>query len=140
VKENNAKRKQAYYFSHDANARRDPKIQAMMIVYGGRGYAWFWILLEMMREQANYSLRISGKHDLDVLAKEMSCKKSEAKKFISFYFSRPVRAVTLQITGQPITKLSVPRSGEIKIHRKSKLGRDILDALLQRKEISFSAG
>jgi ATPase len=63
----------------------------------------------------------------------------EAKKFISFYFSRPVRAVTLQITGQPITKLSVPRSGEIKIHRKSKLGREILDALLQRKEVSFSA-
>jgi ATPase len=62
----------------------------------------------------------------------------EAKKYLSFYFSRPVRAVTLSIAGQPITKLSVPKSGEIKIHKKSKLGREILDALLQEKEISFS--
>jgi len=63
----------------------------------------------------------------------------EAKKFISFYLPSRVHAVTLQISGQPITKLSVPRSGEIKIHKKSKLGNLISDALVNRKEISFAA-
>ena len=70
---------------------------------------------------------------------EVSYKIREAKKFISFYLPSRVHTAILQIGGQPITKLSVPRSGEVKIHKKSKLGRDILDALLQRKEISFSA-
>jgi ATPase len=62
----------------------------------------------------------------------------EAKKFMSIYFSKPVRSVTLQVDGQPVTRLSVPRSGEVKIHKKSKLGRLLEDALAQGKEVSFS--
>jgi ATPase len=62
----------------------------------------------------------------------------EAKKFISFYFSRPVRSVTLQISGESVTRLSVPRGGEVKIHKKSKLGRIIEEALALGKEVSFS--
>ncbi|MEM2873836.1 MAG: ATPase, T2SS/T4P/T4SS family [Candidatus Nanoarchaeia archaeon] len=66
-------------------------------------------------------------------------KVKEAKKYISFYLTRPVRFVNLEIAGQSVTKLSVPRSGEIKIHKKSKLGSLIEDALLKGLEISFSA-
>ena len=62
----------------------------------------------------------------------------EAKKFISFYFTRPVRSVTLMIKGRPVSRLSVPRSGEVKIHRQSKLGRTVEEALVRGTEISFS--
>lgn len=69
---------------------------------------------------------------------EVPYKIREAKKYISIYFSRPVRAVTMMIAGQPVTKLAVPRSGEVNIHRKSKLGRILEDAMHQGTEISFS--
>lgn len=75
-------KKQAYYFSHDANAHRHPNLQALRMVHGEKGYGWFWILIEMMRERANYSLSISGTYDMGVLAKEMNCEKAEATKFI----------------------------------------------------------
>lgn len=62
----------------------------------------------------------------------------EAKKHISFYLPSRVRAATLQIAGESVAKLSVPRSGEIKVHRKSKLGKLVANALLKGMEISFS--
>lgn len=48
--------KEAYYFSHDANARFDPKILAMRSVYGIEGYGMYWVFIEMLREADNFKL------------------------------------------------------------------------------------
>lgn len=48
--------KEAYYFSHDANARHDPKIKALVLRYGMSGYGCYWVIVEMMREQGDYRL------------------------------------------------------------------------------------
>ena len=84
MSQSNAKRRQGIYFPHFADMRRNPDIQAMRIVYGERGYGWFWILVEMMREQQDgHVLPLSGKYSLDVIARELECSKDEARKFIS---------------------------------------------------------
>lgn len=49
--------KDAYYFSHDANARNDPKIMALIHTYGMEGYGRWWVLVEMLREQTDYKLK-----------------------------------------------------------------------------------
>lgn len=74
--------KDAFYFSHDSNARHDTKIGAMRSVYGMEGYGWYWVLIEMMREQETYRLRISGKYDYKVLAKQMECEPDAAAQFV----------------------------------------------------------
>jgi len=56
--------KGAPYFSHDANARHDSKIIPMRTKYGSEGYGWYWMLVEMMREEGDYRLRID---DLDLI-------------------------------------------------------------------------
>lgn len=48
--------KETFYFSHDANARHDPKISAMICRYGMAGYGMYWILIEMLREDENHKL------------------------------------------------------------------------------------
>lgn len=48
--------KNAYYFSHDANARNDPKIKALRRKYGLAGYAKYFIIIEMLREAEDYEL------------------------------------------------------------------------------------
>lgn len=48
--------KEAYYFSHDANARHDPKCSALIADYGMEGYGVFWMLIEIMAEQRDYKL------------------------------------------------------------------------------------
>ena len=75
--------KDAYYFSHDSNARHDPKILAMKSVYGYQGYGWYWAIIEMMREQESYKLPLSGKYKFDGFAMQLNCKPEEAEKFIN---------------------------------------------------------
>lgn len=42
--------KDAYYFSHDANARNDEKILMLRAEHGWQGYGLYWALVEMMFE------------------------------------------------------------------------------------------
>ena len=51
--------KDAYYFSHDYNARHDPKICALKSDYGLEGYGYFWVVIEMLAEQDNYKLPLN---------------------------------------------------------------------------------
>ena len=48
--------KDAYYFSHDSNARNDIKIKAMIAKYGYEGYGMYWAIVEMLRETKDYEL------------------------------------------------------------------------------------
>ena len=47
--------KDAYYFPHDCNARNDPKILALRSVFGAEGYGVYWMLIEILREQPDYT-------------------------------------------------------------------------------------
>lgn len=49
--------KDAFYFSHDANAQRDPKILRLRQKHGWEGYGLFWALVEMLRNEEEYKLR-----------------------------------------------------------------------------------
>lgn len=49
--------KEAYYFSHDSNASRDPKCSALINDFGFEGYGIFWMIIEILSEQENYKLR-----------------------------------------------------------------------------------
>lgn len=45
--------KDAYYFSHDSNARHDPKIVKLLSKYP-IGYQWYFMIIEILREQKDY--------------------------------------------------------------------------------------
>lgn len=75
--------KDAYYFSHDANARNDIKILAMRCAYGSEGYGLFWMLVEMMREQADYKLDIRSKYAFNAFAMQTQYDVEKLKAFIS---------------------------------------------------------
>lgn len=47
-------KKEAYYFSHDSNARNDEKILAVRMKLGMEGYGIYWSILERMRENSDY--------------------------------------------------------------------------------------
>lgn len=75
--------KEAYYFSHDSNARHDPKITAMRSVYGMIGYAWFWVIVEMMREADGYKLDMQGKYTFNAYAMQMDTDCIKSAQFIN---------------------------------------------------------
>jgi len=74
--------KDAYYFSHDANARHDPKIIKMISSYEMEGYGWFWVIIEMLREQDNYKLSIGDQSDINVIVSQTYSDSEKIKKYI----------------------------------------------------------
>ncbi|MBT9167753.1 MAG: hypothetical protein DDT19_01093 [Syntrophomonadaceae bacterium] len=74
--------KDAYYFSHDSNARNDPKILRMRRIYKSEGYGWYWALVEMLREEENYKLNIED--GSNALAMQMQCEENVAHTFVKF--------------------------------------------------------
>jgi len=46
--------KDAYYFSHDYNARTDERIMELRSMYGMEGYGVYWCVIEIMAENNGY--------------------------------------------------------------------------------------
>ncbi len=76
-------KKDVYWFPHDANARRDQKITMMRLVYGAEGYGWYWMLIELMREEDEHKLRLTGKYTMSALARELDTEPEKIDKYIT---------------------------------------------------------
>lgn len=64
--------KDAYYFQHDANARHDPKLLMLAKECGMAGIGRWWCLVEILREQEDYTFDVSEKHNMKALRHELS--------------------------------------------------------------------
>lgn len=73
--------KDAYYFSHDANARHDPRILILRARFKEAGYAWYFMTLEMMREAHDYQLK-NDDYIYAVLGLEFGVQPDVAKRFM----------------------------------------------------------
>lgn len=71
-------RKQAYYFSHDSNARQDDKIIALRMKHGWEGYGLYWALIEKLRDSTNYMCV----KDYNIIAFDLRVDASKIKSII----------------------------------------------------------
>ena len=71
--------KDAYYFPHFSNARSDRKIKRLKKELGLVGYAIYFQLLEILREEPNYSYPLE---DIDLLTNEIGCTEDELNNVI----------------------------------------------------------
>lgn len=46
------------------------------------GYGWYWVIIEMLREQDNYKLSISDQTDIDVIVSQTNSDPKNIKKYI----------------------------------------------------------
>ncbi|GIO42514.1 hypothetical protein J41TS4_22720 [Paenibacillus apis] len=59
------------YFPHDTDAVNDTKIEAMRMLYGNDGYAFYFILLELIYKQPDFELDVSDAETIQILAKKV---------------------------------------------------------------------
>ena len=74
--------KDAYYFPHFSNARLDRKIRRLRKELGMEGYGIYFCILEVLREQPNFSYPIK---DADLLADDFNCSEEKVKTIITRY-------------------------------------------------------
>ena len=63
--------KDAYYFSHDSNARNDQRLIKIRMKYGMEGYGVYFGIIEILREQENYAL---WKSDIESISFDLRTK------------------------------------------------------------------
>jgi hypothetical protein len=73
------KQKDAYYFSHDSNARNDEKILDLRSDYGYEGYGIYWSIIEVMRDSTGYKL---DKNKINALSIAINVSKDLLTKFV----------------------------------------------------------
>lgn len=72
-----SKKKEAYYFSHDYNARNDEKIKDLVMEMGMEGYGIFWAIVEDLYNNAN-ALQTNYKR----MAYELRCDEEKVRKVV----------------------------------------------------------
>ncbi|GAA4299590.1 Lin1244/Lin1753 domain-containing protein [Nibribacter koreensis] len=72
--------KEAYYFSHDANARHDDRILELRSEFGWEGYGLYWAIVETLRDCSNYSYPSNARAGL---ALSLSIDKSKLEHFLN---------------------------------------------------------
>jgi hypothetical protein len=70
--------KDAYYFSHDDNARNDNKIIAVRMRYGAEGYGIYFMILEKLRESSGYVLAT----DYDAIGFDLRVESKKIKSIV----------------------------------------------------------
>ena len=60
------------YFPHDANAVNDKKIEALRMLYGNDGYAFYFILLEIIYQEPTFELDVSDAETRQILARKVA--------------------------------------------------------------------
>lgn len=70
--------KEAYYFSHDSNARQDEKILALRMKHGWEGYGLYWALIEKLRDESDFTCV----KDYNVIAFDLRTDASNIKSIV----------------------------------------------------------
>lgn len=74
--------KDAYYFSHDSNAKDDPKCVLLIEQLGLEGYGIYWVLIEVLRDQPEYKYPIAL---IPSLARKYNTTAEKMKTVVSNY-------------------------------------------------------
>lgn len=74
--------KDAYYFPHDSNAKDDPKCVLLIEQLGMEGYGIYWMLVEVLREQPDYTYPVEL---LSALARRYNTTHEKVKAVVSVY-------------------------------------------------------
>lgn len=78
MENNSIQTKNAFFFSHDSNARNDQKITRIRMHHGAEGYGIYFMLIELLMESTNYMLT----SDSVVLAFNLQVNKEVLKSVI----------------------------------------------------------
>jgi hypothetical protein len=82
------------WFSHDSDARKHPKMMALMTQYGAAGYGWFWMLNEAIAESPGAELDLSRRVNRLALAQDMGMSGEKLDEFIAFLADPDIDLIT----------------------------------------------
>ncbi|MDD5061594.1 MAG: DUF4373 domain-containing protein [Candidatus Marinimicrobia bacterium] len=71
------------YFSHDTDAMSDEKVEALTLLYGSKGYHFFFGLLERIYREENQELDLSNPETVQVIYKKLCLTSDEFSQILN---------------------------------------------------------
>jgi uncharacterized phage protein (TIGR02220 family) len=71
------------YFPHDTDASSDEKVEALMMLYGTKGYTFYFILLERIYRAPEFELNISDAETIQILSRKMTITTEEFHQILN---------------------------------------------------------
>lgn len=65
------------YFPHDTDAASDEKIEPLVVLYGAKGYAFYFYLLERIYRQKDFELLVSDAETIQLLTRKLQITEQE---------------------------------------------------------------
>lgn len=76
------------YFPHDTDAVNDEKIEALRMLYGNDGYAFYFILLERIYRSKDFELDISDAETIQILCRKVGVNEEVFNKMLQTSLKR----------------------------------------------------
>lgn len=70
------------YFPHDVNLSSDKKVEALRIIHGNDGYAFYCIMLELIYQEKDFELDVSDAETIQILAKKVEVTPQKLQEMI----------------------------------------------------------
>lgn len=76
------------YFPHDTDAVNDKKIEALRMLYGNDGYAFYFIILEMIYKETTFELDVSDAETIQILARKIAISEEKFNQILQTAIKR----------------------------------------------------
>lgn len=114
--------KDAYYFPHDSNAKDDPKCILLIEQLGLEGYGIYWVLIETLRDQPNYSYPLAL---LPALARRFNTTAEKMKTVVMNYNLFHISEDQLFFSDSLIKRMQLHEDRKLKRSLAGKKGNEI---------------
>lgn len=115
-------KKDTYYFSHDANAKDDPKCMSLIDDLGMEGYGIFWVLIEMLRSQPDYKCPLSI---IKSIARQYNTTAPKVEVVVKNYGLFVIEEDEFFFSQSLLRRMEVADNKRIKLSQAGKIGNEI---------------
>lgn len=109
------------YFPHDTDAVNDTKIEALRMLYGNDGYAFYFILLELIYKQPDFELDVSDAETIQILAKKVEVTPEKFNNMMQTAIKRGCFDANAYIERCVLTSEGVKKRSKVVVDKREKM-------------------
>lgn len=114
------------YFPHDTDALTDEKIEALRMLYGNDGYAFYFIMLERIYRTEHFELDVSDAETIQILCKKLNVTEELFNKMLSTALKRGCFDNDYYQKEKKLTSIGIKRRASVVIEKRIKSKDDYI--------------
>lgn len=116
------------YFPHDTDAASDEKIEPLLMLYGAKGYALYFVLLERIYRQENFELDVSDAETVQLFCMKLQITEQEYHSIIATCLKRGAFDADAYNERQVLTSKGVKKRAEIVVQKRESMRNKVTAA------------